>query len=332
VVATVLAIFIIGVGAIFLYRSGYFVHRSTTTFEKIKISRATNEGNVESVAVSPDGKYLAYTTVEGTTHALWTKHLATGSRVQIAVPPGAGDLMAGAFTPDGNYVLFGVNQPPNPGFDLYQVPVLGGQSKRLISKVSPNISFSPDGKEIAFDRIDYQNEEEAEAVMIANADGSNERKITSRQLPEEIGFHGVSWSPDGKTLMADYWDRDQNPFLAQIDVADGSVNLVSDKKFDIIESIKWLPSGAGLIFGAQEHASEPGKVWYAPRSHLDSPRIITVDLNRYGTEAFRRPPTVRPSSSCRVRPIPRFMSPMQLTSGRQSAPQIEQEQMTGRRV
>ena len=55
-------------------------------FQNMRITRVTNEGNVETAAVSPDGKYIAYSLEESGKRSIWTKHLGTGSRVQI-VPP-----------------------------------------------------------------------------------------------------------------------------------------------------------------------------------------------------------------------------------------------------
>ena len=66
-------------------------------FQSMKMTRVTTEGSVGSAAISPDGKYLAYSLFEEGKASLWTKHLATGSRVQIVPPVEAGGLDPNTF-------------------------------------------------------------------------------------------------------------------------------------------------------------------------------------------------------------------------------------------
>lgn len=44
-------------------------------FKNIQLTRITSEGTVESAAMSPDGKYIAYTIEESGKRSLWTKIL-----------------------------------------------------------------------------------------------------------------------------------------------------------------------------------------------------------------------------------------------------------------
>ena len=55
----------------------------------------------------------------------------------------------------------------------------------------PFYSFSPNGKEIAYTPIH-------EGVFVANADGTNHRKVTDEGLRQ---FYQVDWSPNGKYLV-----------------------------------------------------------------------------------------------------------------------------------
>jgi serine/threonine protein kinase len=75
----------------------YFAFSSRPTivhFQNMKMTRVTTEGNVESATISPDGKYIAYSAEESGKRSLWTKHLGTGSRVQILPPADAMALNA----------------------------------------------------------------------------------------------------------------------------------------------------------------------------------------------------------------------------------------------
>src|SRR5439155_12185192 len=144
-----------------------------------KVTRLTNSGKVGSATMSPDGKYVAYTLVDELGVSLWVKYLATGSNVQIVPPAGLGaGVGQSTFSPDGNYLYYiRGGRGGGPG-TLYQVPVLGGTSKKVLENIS-RISFSPDGKRFAFERR-YVSEGE-DAVIIANADGTGEQKVATRK-------------------------------------------------------------------------------------------------------------------------------------------------------
>src|SRR5207249_2801892 len=81
----------------------------------------------------------------------------------------------------------------------YQVPVLGGTARRVLTGINTSVTFSPDGKHIAFLYF-YEDEDR---LMIANADGTGERQVAERHGNEFFylgAFSALSWSPDGKTL------------------------------------------------------------------------------------------------------------------------------------
>ncbi len=277
-IAVALTVLLVAAGSYAVYWLGFAGARAANHFENIKVSRATNDGNVESVTISPDGKYLAYVTVVGPTYALWTKHLPTNSRVQIAAPPGSVAIYAIVFSPDSNYVFYGVQQEMSGSYDLYQVAVLGGVGKKVISNIAASVSFSPDGKKIAFTRFDPVTT--GITVLTAHADGSDEQIIASPKLPEIIGSYGAAWSPDGKSLAIDRYNSGPEISLETILLADGTISPLTPKKFNNVAVIRWLPDRAGLVFAAQEHASEATKIWYLPMSGA-VPRLLTVGLSAY---------------------------------------------------
>ncbi|MEK6283714.1 MAG: protein kinase [Acidobacteriota bacterium] len=148
-----------------------------------KITRLTSTGKVGSATISPDGKYVAYTALDEQGQiSLWVKHVATSGNVQV-VQPTVSDINFGqiTFSPDGNHIYYLMAERGRARGNLYQVPVLGGTTKRVLENVS-RITFSPDGKRFAFHRR-YISEAE-DAVIIVNADATGEQKLATRKHPD----------------------------------------------------------------------------------------------------------------------------------------------------
>src|SRR5262249_15964704 len=82
---------------------------------------------------------------------------------------------------------------------LYRVPLLGGTVQKLIADVDSAVSFSPDGRLLAYERF-VPSHSDAE-LKIANPDGTGQHPL---RVIHNASFYqfgpGLSWSPDGKTI------------------------------------------------------------------------------------------------------------------------------------
>src|SRR5687767_7478806 len=218
----------------------------------IRLEKVTTEGKTSAAAISPDGKYAVYNIDSGGAQSLWTRQIATASPVQI-IPPVEGVEYSGIrFSPDGNFVTFRKRDTSNTLFTLYQMPALGGAQKKLVADVDGAITYSPDGKLIAFIRGNAPEMGES-GVIIANADGTNERILAKRKRPETFPWwtHGtVSWSPDGRTIAAVIGGPSTGGVpmeVAEIDVDNGSLRPLSKQGWYEIKQILWLPDKSGLL-------------------------------------------------------------------------------------
>jgi len=255
---------------------------STSTsqlFERIKLTRLTNIGRVGLTAISADGRYVVHVSSEEGKRSLWLRQIATNSTVQI-VPPDAVQYDGVSFSPDGNFVYYVVYPSGQTISVVYQVPVLGGTPRRIIDDVDTPLAFSPDGRQFAFIRH-YVNSGES-ALIIANADGTGERKVVVRKNPLSFDVQNVSWSPDGKTILAIcIVNVDGKLGMDAIEVATGSETLV-EGVWAGISTVAWLPDGRGYVAAAVEDARDATwQIW-----HVDYPsgtrHRITNDLNSYG--------------------------------------------------
>ena len=120
-------------------------------FSSISLNRLTTTGTAGVAAVSADGRYAAYVVAADRKESLWLRQVATSSNVQI-VPPADVRYDAVSFAPDGAYLYY-VLYPGNANIaSLFQVPVLGGGSRKILEDIDTAPTFAPDGSRFAFVR------------------------------------------------------------------------------------------------------------------------------------------------------------------------------------
>ena len=279
---------VLGIGGI-----GFAVYKFWAGVAKplqaMKIERLTTNGKSTAAAISPDGKYVVYSVDEGGQHTLWVRQVTASSNVQI-IPPAEDVYYWGlTFSPDSNYINFvKVQFEKNVEWVLYQMPVLGGTQKLLIKQTEGGVSYSPDGKQFAFVREEYPSAEES-SLLIANADGTEERILASTKTPEKFPSRRTApaWSPDGKTIACIVSDESKGigrSHVVEVNVADGTSKTVVTKEWEDIFQIAWLPDKSGLlVLGAEKGGSNyAGQIWRFSYPEGEA-RRITADFNNYSS-------------------------------------------------
>jgi Tol biopolymer transport system component len=257
--------------------------RAPRTPPVAKLNRVTSNGKVSQVAVTRDGKYIAY--VAGRQQGLWVMQPSTGSEVQL-VPPAEGITFWGlTFSPEGDYVYF-VRALVNNPWELYRVPTLGGTPKKLLAYVDTPVEFSPDGGRMVFGRT--PNEEEHQLVL-ANADGTGERVVATRKPPAFFGvtpLSKIAWSPDGETIACAAVNIEypgENKYeMVTVSLKDGAVRPLTREKWKHIKQVAWLGDGSGLVMVARDQSSSPYQVWHLSYPEGSS-RRLSNDFSDYDT-------------------------------------------------
>ena len=254
----ILLILIVGVLAIGVIIAGWAVARSwpgrsTSGFESMRFSKLTSIGNVEGgqIAVSPDGKYFAYVAHEQGGQSLWIRQSSAPSGVQLAgVAPTQYNGLT--FSRDGTYIYFATAEndaQPN----IYKIPVLGGEKRKLVSNGEGPITLSPRGDRFAFVR-------EESSLMVANEDGGDQVKLASAS--DGNAFWLPSWSPDGKRIASGlYTPKDNNIHLMDIDVQSGQMTDLKSPAWLRISGLAWLPDGNGLLVSGRDVETQFSQVW-----------------------------------------------------------------------
>lgn len=270
-------------GAVRIYRSYWQSEpskQSATALQTMKITRLTGSGKASQAVISPDGRYVVHVSTQDGQQELRMRQVNTNSDVQI-VPPSEAQYTGLTFSRDGDFVFYVIADKNNPKPTLYQVPVLGGTTRKLISDVGSAVTLSPDGKRLAFIRRFIEQGEDG--VMVANADGTGERKIAVRKFPNF--FRSLSWSPDGKSIACGAGSHVPvyNSYVVEIPVEGGPEKPISAQSWTFIGQVEWLHDGNGLIVAASEQAAgstDSSQIWFLPREGGEV-RRVTNDLNNY---------------------------------------------------
>jgi len=160
-------------------RPGQAITKPGAVSANMKISRLTANGKTTEAAISPDGKYFVYVVQDGGKESLWLRQVATSSNVQV-VAPARVQYGRQTFSPDGNYVYYNVREPQNRTVRCIERPSWAACPVKILTGLGSSITFSPDGSRIAFIRSDEAATGE-DVLMIANADGANERRLAARK-------------------------------------------------------------------------------------------------------------------------------------------------------
>src|SRR5439155_4410144 len=197
VVVALLALVLAGIGY-GIYKWTAKQSKPAPPFQSAKFTRLTTSGKASDAAISPDGKYVAHVKTDAGQQSLWLRQVATTSDTQI-VPPSWQNYYGITFSKDGDYIYYVLGEPNNPVTRaLYQVSALGGASRKLIENVASPVTLSRDGMRLAFVRGSATQT----ALVVANADGTGERPVAVRKLPNPFSTGGPSWSPDGKLFAS----------------------------------------------------------------------------------------------------------------------------------
>ena len=223
----------------------------------LKIERLTASGQSRNAAISPDGRYVAYTQMFKGRYSIWIRQLTTNTNTEIVSP--SDNIIGMTFSHSGEYLYFVKGDPSA----LYRVSLSGDVPVKILERLEGKFSLSPDDSRIAFIRVSTNdNGQQEHALMIANSDGANESKLLSRQYPDKLD--APTWSPDGESIVCAYGNSaagSQGMSLVEVRAVDGSTRELSGEKFFNIAKIMWLPQKTGLIMSAAKKSEDYRQLW-----------------------------------------------------------------------
>jgi serine/threonine protein kinase len=271
-------------GLVVLLAAGYGVYalltrHRTMPFQNFSASKVTETGDAVQVALSPDGKSILTLVRNNGLASLSLRNVPTNSTTQVQ-PPADVYYNGLRFSPDGNYLYFVRSDPGNTELKyLYRAPLLGGTPERLASDVDSNVTFSPEGKNLAFMRFD--NPEPGKYRLIVRSVDNGEEKVLTGG-PNSQALNNPAWSPDGKTILCVVSQPgDALSGLMAVDTSTGQQHLVATSG-DMLALPTWMPDGRGALLQDRQGASNYTQWQVAYVSYPEGKLTpVTRDTNTY---------------------------------------------------
>jgi eukaryotic-like serine/threonine-protein kinase len=279
--AIIMSIFIAGSIAVWMWRAGSQPNPWLNP-ENVRVRRLTDSGKAGVAAISPDGRYIVYSFVDGEQQSLRVRNISTKSDVEV-LPPDSLSILGLTFSPDGDFIyLVRSDRGSTYSHNLYRIPVLGGAEQVLVNDIDSRIRFSPDGKQFAFMRGTPGSILE---IHVANADGTQDRilgKFDSFLIREVL--NGVDWSPDGQTIVVPtlHGPRDIKYFLTALRLDGTKHELLAID--DFIGEPAWMPDGKSLLVPMNRRDLEGDNATQIWNLSFRDGKLnrITHDLTNYG--------------------------------------------------
>jgi serine/threonine protein kinase/Tol biopolymer transport system component len=221
-------------------------------FRQRQLTASSSDDPVTGGAISPDGKYLVYTDLEG----IHLKLVESGETQSVPAPAmlqtQTPTWQIGAWLPDSTH-FFAIADLPDQPNSLWNIPVAGGNERKIADDANP-WGVSSDGFFLAFTRRgDHE-------IWLTDPNGEHARKLWDSG--DASTFRAVQWSPDGKRLAYIRSKSANDRSEAQIEIRElnsGSpVVLVSGAAARELTGLEysfrdmdWLPDGRLVFLGGE---------------------------------------------------------------------------------
>ncbi len=223
----------------------------------LKLEQLTATGQSNLVALSPDGKYLAYQRASERKAGVWLRHLEANTNVEV-IPP-TSHIFGLAFANSGEY-LYVVKGDP---LALYRVPLVGGVPTKIVDNPQGKFSISADDSRIAFIREAINAEGQYEySLFTVKSDGTGEKKLFTSAHPHEVDT--PMWTPDGATIICSYGNSNgggREFGLIEVNAGDGRIKELPAPKFFRITKMAWSPQADALILSARTNLEDNNQLW-----------------------------------------------------------------------
>jgi Tol biopolymer transport system component len=200
-----------------------------------------------------------------------------------------------SWSPDGSRIAFNTaTRFTAPLFTRVNVFTIGSDGSDLtelplaVRNFNGDPSYSPDGKQISFDQdVGRSAGGTVHGIFIADADGSDARRLTTSFATKE-GFDTESqWSPDGTTIAFTRVKNERKAAIFTIHTDGSGLTQLTPYKLDAA-SPDWSPDGSTLAFNSYWD-SPGGKAARVFTMRPDGSEMTAITSDEHGTVFSFRP-------------------------------------------
>ena len=240
----------VGTGYLVLIGAGFLALASLLTTTSQRTSRiplsdhqlvSGSAGSPRFPSLSPDGSTMAFVDDVDGRPQVWVRSVTDGPATQITFLDQAG-LEWTRWSPSGNEIYF------NHGGGIWSVPAVGGGPRTIVAR-GKNPSLSADGRTLAYEGLGGADGDLG--IWIANADGTNPRKILNRPF---MSTSTPAISPDGRLIA--FFQSSGGP-MGDLWIVPSSGGSPRRLTFDDAEggTPAWTPDGQFVIFSSKRTGS-----------------------------------------------------------------------------
>jgi eukaryotic-like serine/threonine-protein kinase len=247
--AASIAAFLLVATALVWFATRPATRRTSRDFRQRQLTVNSSENPVTGGAISPDGKYLAYTDLDG----IHLKLVASGEIQSIPTPKSlqssSPNWEIGYWLSDSTH-FFAISELPQQPSNLWNISVAGNMQR--IAEAANPWGVSRDGSLLATTR---KNDQE---IWLSDPNGEHARKFCEQD--DSSSFRSVQWSPDGQRIayirsrlldgenQLQIESRDLNCGPPVVMLSGAAVREVSQLEEGFRDLI-WLPDGRLIYVG-----------------------------------------------------------------------------------
>ena len=259
------------------------------------LRQLTFNGRVQLDAISPDGKYLAYTVGQPDgEQALYLKQIDSPSD-ELKIPPRRINYRGLTFAAD-NQTLYVVEKDEAFMGRLYAVPLLGTRPNiPIVVDIDGPVSFSPTGDRFVYVQhkpVKGSNGSSTEnLLMLASREGQSRRALVS--TTDAYMFRQPVWSADGKRIAVFLQQADPGKLgrhLLDIVSLNGSELRRVIPDWQTIGQPQWTTDSRSLIVGSVLTYSHPDRRYQMEQLFVPTgaEHALTSDLAAYSEVSLAR--------------------------------------------
>jgi serine/threonine protein kinase len=247
----------------------------------------TGLGRIADIALSPDGKRMAYSTFDQKTHIWLMPFDSRTGRIREKLEDGAKTITPDEVDPifsdlsrDGKRLVYGARRPGSEKQELW-VKALDGSREEML-QADDFVRFfprwSPDSKSIAYSRFRVQENQRHGPIFILDAAGGEEKPLTT---DGNILDYAYDWSRDGQSILAttnrrafERWEICLFPLRAAPHAETQMQILATDPEYNLW-SPRFSPDGQWISYVAQKVKGASASVIYVIPTSGGQPIRIT---------------------------------------------------------